>query len=118
MAKWQRFKSQEQALNMKHLYKIVSYGSTIVDFYSEDEQPVKGLSVKLPEKVHERLDIIAKSIPGMTKEKLVRFMIDSAIFDYCQEVVDSTLFPPDPDDIEPAENLIEEAIEQLKSGVR
>ena len=118
MAKWQRFKSQETALNMKHLFKIVNMGSTIVDFYPEDEQPTKGLSIKLPEKVHDRLDIIAKSIPGMTKEKLVRFMIDSAIFDYCQEVVDSTLFPPEPDEINPAESLVDEAIEQLKSEVK
>lgn len=118
MAKWQRFKAQEEALSMRHLYKIVSMGSTIVDFYPENEKPVRNLSTKLSLKVHERLDVIAKSIPGMTKEKLVRFIIDAGIFEYCKEMMDSTLFPPDTDDMNTAESLVDEAIQQIKSEVR
>ncbi len=115
MGRWQRFKDQERAMNMKDLYRIVNMGSTIVDFYNDDEKPKKGISVKLPDKTHEWLEIIAKSIPGMTKEKLVRFMIDAAIFDYCKEFVDSTLFPPDEDEINSAESLIEEAMDLIKT---
>lgn len=118
MARWQRFKAQEEVLNMAHLAKIVSMGGTITELYDKETEPMKGMAFKVPVKVSDRLDVIVASIPGMNKEKLVRFMIESSIFDYCKAYLDSTLFPPDEDEINPAENLIEEALEQIKSEVK
>lgn len=118
MAKWNRFKSQEEVLGMKHLFQIVNMGGTVSELYPDDDKPIKGISLKLPEKVHERLDIITKSIPGMTKEKLVRFMVDAAIFEYAKALVESSLFPPEDDEQNSAESLIDEAMEQIKTEVR
>jgi hypothetical protein len=117
MPKWQRFKAQEEVLNMAHLVKIVSMGGTITELYENENEPMRGISAKLPVKTHERLEIIAKSIPGMTKEKLVRFMVDSAIFEYCKTYMDNTLFPPEEEETNTAESLIDEAIMQIKSEV-
>lgn len=113
MAKWNRFRAQEEVLTMHHLAQIAIKGWTIESLQEDEGVKYKYLGTKLPVQVHDRLDAIAASIPGMSKETLVKFMLDAAIFEYCKAYLDETLFPPEPDEMNTSDSLIEEAISQF-----
>lgn len=118
MAKWQKYKAQETVLNMKQLAGLVSRGFTIAEEDEQKDQIRKGMTVRLDLDTQERLDAITASIPGMTKEKLVKFILDAGIFEYCQAYLEESLFPPDDEEQNSAESLINEALAQIKSGVK
>jgi len=116
MSKWQRFRAQEEVLTMAHLAQIASKGWTIEKVEDAQDVKLKNLGTKLPLQVHDRLDAIAESIPGMTKDTLVKFILDAGIFEFCKAYLNETLFPPEQEEMNSADSLIDEALAQFKAG--
>lgn len=113
MAIWQVYRGREKVLTMEDLARLVQQGFTLSNASEKENDPVKNFAVKLPVKLHDRLDSIAETIPGMTKEKLVKFILDAAVYEFCRAFIDQSLFPIYSDEEIDPEEIITEALSQM-----
>ena len=85
-----------------------------------DMEKVRGLSLQLPAKIHERIDSLVDQIPGMNKGKFVTFLIEAGIYEFCKAIIENTpsdephLFEEDNENHE--QQVINEALTLMGGG--
>lgn len=106
-----KLKSKEGGIfTASHLAQIVRLGVVIRCMDSDDKEQ-RGLTVQIPNETHENIEAISKAIPGLTKSRLVSFLLDAGVYEFCHEYLFSD-FPPE-EDMTPTE-IVTEALAQLK----
>ena len=106
-----KLKSKEgEILTASHLAQIVRMGVVIRGMDSDDKEQ-RGLTVQIPNETHENIEAISKAIPGMTKARLVSFLLDAAVYEFCLEYL-FTDYPPEQD--MSLTEIVTEALAQLK----
>lgn len=106
-----KLKSKEGGIfTASHLAQIVRMGAVIRSMDSDDKEQ-KGLTVHIPNETHENIEAISKAIPGMTKSRLVSFLLDAGVYEFCLEYLFSDS-PPEQDMSQT--EIVTEALAQLK----
>lgn len=98
-------------LTASHLAKIVRMG-VVIRIMDSDDKEQKGLTVQIPNETHENIQAISKAIPGLTKSRLVSFLLDAGVYEFCLEYLVESEDPPE-EDMTPTE-IVTEALAQLK----
>jgi len=107
-----KLKSKEGGiLTASHLAQIVRMGVVIRGMDSDDKEQ-RGLTVQIPNETHENIEAISKAIPGMTKARLVSFLLDAGVYEFCLQYLVESVYPPE-QDMTPTE-IVTEALAQLK----
>lgn len=108
-----KLKSKEGGIfTASHLAQIVRMGVVIRIVSTDyDDKEQRGLTVQIPNETHENIEAISKAIPGLTKSRLVSFLLDAGVYEFCNEYLFSDN-PPEKD-MTPTE-IVTEALARLK----
>lgn len=107
-----KLKSKEGGiLTASHLAQIVRMGVVIRGMDSDDKEQ-RGLTVQIPNETHENIEAISKAIPGMTKSRLVSFLLDAGVYEFCLQYLGESDYPPEQDMTQT--EIVTEALAHLK----
>lgn len=107
-----KLKSKEGGiLTASHLAQICRMEVAIRSMPSDDKEQ-RGLTVQIPNETHENIQAISKAIPGMSKARLVSFLLDAGVYEFSLQYLVESDYPPE-EDMTPTE-IVTEALAQLE----